>query len=105
MNAFGLPRNAVAGPYLAPVNFQGATALHLAAFYGHSGVTDLLLAAGACDVTACTFQVCSAITAAIAVFNLHSSGPRVAALTCLTMFRFTVPACVGCFTTLKLCIL
>lgn len=60
MNAFGLPRKAVAGPYLAPVSFQGATALHLAAFYGHSGVTDLLLAAMACDVTACNVQVCHA---------------------------------------------
>lgn len=58
MNAFGLPRKAVAGPYLAPVSFQGATALHLAAFYGHSGVTDLLLAAMACDVNACNAQVC-----------------------------------------------
>lgn len=57
MNAFGLPRKAVAGPYIAPVSFQGATALHLAAFYGHSGVTDLLLAAMACDVSACNAQV------------------------------------------------
>ena len=45
------------GPYVQPVNFQGATALHLAAFYGHLAVTDLLLAAGACDVTARNSQV------------------------------------------------
>lgn len=45
------------GPYVQPVSFQGATALHLAAFYGHLGVTDLLLAAGACDVTARNIQV------------------------------------------------
>ena len=45
------------GPYEQPVSFQGATALHLAAFYGHLGVTDLLLAAGACDVTARNIQV------------------------------------------------
>lgn len=45
------------GPYVQPVSFQGATALHLAAFYGHLAVTDLLLAAGACDVTARNIQV------------------------------------------------
>ena len=45
------------GPYVQPVSFQGATALHLATFYGHLGVTDLLLAAGACDVTARNIQV------------------------------------------------
>ena len=45
------------GPYVQPVSFQGATALHLAAFYGHHGVADLLLAAGACDVTARNIQV------------------------------------------------
>ena len=47
------------GPYVQPISFQGATALHLAAFYGHLGVTDLLLAAGACDVTARNIQVCT----------------------------------------------
>ena len=45
------------GPYVQPVSFQGATALHLASFYGHLGVTDLLLAAGACDVAAPNIQV------------------------------------------------
>ena len=45
------------GPFVQPVNFQGATALHLAAFYGHLAVSDLLLAAGACDVTARNSQV------------------------------------------------
>ena len=45
------------GPYVQPVSFQGATALHLASFYDHLGVTDLLLAAGACDVTAPNIQV------------------------------------------------
>ena len=45
------------GPYVQPVSFQGATALHLAAFYGHLAVSDLLLAAGACDVTAPNIQV------------------------------------------------
>lgn len=47
------------GPYVAPISFQGATALHLAAFYGHLAVADLLLAAGACDVTARNAQVSS----------------------------------------------
>lgn len=53
------------GPYVQPVSFQGATALHLAAFYGHLAVTDLLLAAGACDVTARNIQVTAQNTCAL----------------------------------------
>ncbi|KAL0029838.1 hypothetical protein WJX77_003070 [Trebouxia sp. C0004] len=49
------------GPYVQPVSFQRATALHLASFYGHLGVTDLLLAAGACDVTAPNIQGLTAL--------------------------------------------
>ena len=58
------------GPYVQPVSFQGATALHLASFYGHLGVTDLLLAAGACDVTAPNIQVSIPIVNAAARSNI-----------------------------------
>lgn len=58
------------GPYVQPVSFQGATALHLASFYGHLGVTDLLLAAGACAVTATNIQVSIPIVKAPARSNI-----------------------------------
>ncbi len=58
------------GPYVQPVSFQGATALHLASFYGHLGVTDLLLAAGACDVTAPNIQVSIPVVTAPASSNI-----------------------------------
>ena len=43
--------------WLAPLSFKHCTPLHLAAFYGHTSVVDVLLASGACEPNACNAQV------------------------------------------------
>lgn len=73
------------GPYVQPVSFQGATALHLAAFYGHLAVTDLLLAAGACDVTARNIQVNASKRLCSVAFGVRRTACRCLARECPCM--------------------
>ena len=79
------------GPYVQPVSFQGATALHLASFYGHLGVTDLLLAAGACDVTAPNIQVSIPVVNGAARSNIFTCF-----LLCVKLAIATESCCAAC---------
>ncbi|KAK9787854.1 hypothetical protein WJX73_009765 [Symbiochloris irregularis] len=54
-------RAAGAQAWLAPLSFKHASPLHLAAFYGHVGVVEVLLASGACDPHALNAQGCTAL--------------------------------------------
>ena len=62
--------------WLAPLSFKHCTPLHLAAFYGHTSVVEVLLNSGACDPHARNAQVQSPLSAVCTCIAWKARGEK-----------------------------